>query len=259
MVAGVHLARRAAGDDQPLRLAGGHLAGRAAGALRQDRDQGTAAVQPMAGDPIRRRSSKRARPPLPTPSASAPPWTMSIGWDCRTSPGTSTNCCNTPRSNSRRSRVCGSSAPREKVAVISVVLKDLRTEEVGRLLDQEGIAVRAGHHCAQPSLRRFGLELTVRPSFSLYNTKEEIDRLVAAVKRIAKLSGCPKDRRVWSSATKTHQFPAFCGGSSLHSTTPYGLLSDFPDNLWLAGGQKRAEPVQGSALSIFHACQRLPS
>ena len=75
---------------------------------------------------------------------------------------------------------------REKVAVISFVLKDLRSEEVGRLLDQEGIAVRAGHHCAQPSLRRFGLESTVRPSFSLYNTKEEIDHLVAAVNRIGR-------------------------------------------------------------------------
>ena len=57
-------------------------------------------------------------------------------------------------------------------------------EEVGRLLDLEGIAVRAGHHCAQPSLRRFGLEATVRPSLALYNTKDEIDRLVDAVKRI---------------------------------------------------------------------------
>jgi cysteine desulfurase/selenocysteine lyase len=77
-------------------------------------------------------------------------------------------------------------AAREKVAVISFVLKDLRSEEVGRLLDQEGIALRAGHHCAQPSLRRFGLESTVRPSFSLYNTKEEIDHLVAAVNRIGR-------------------------------------------------------------------------
>jgi cysteine desulfurase / selenocysteine lyase len=55
---------------------------------------------------------------------------------------------------------------------------------VGRLLDLEGIAVRAGHHCAQPSLRRFGLEATVRPSLAFYNTKEEIDRLADAVKRI---------------------------------------------------------------------------
>jgi cysteine desulfurase/selenocysteine lyase len=73
---------------------------------------------------------------------------------------------------------------REKVAVISFVLRDRRTEEVGRLLDLEGIAVRAGHHCAQPSLRRYGVEATVRPSFSFYNTFDEIDRLADAVKRI---------------------------------------------------------------------------
>ena len=73
---------------------------------------------------------------------------------------------------------------REKVGVISFVLKDRKTEEVGRMLDLEGIAVRAGHHCAQPSLRRFGLESTVRPSLSFYNTKHEIDRMVDAVKRI---------------------------------------------------------------------------
>ena len=72
----------------------------------------------------------------------------------------------------------------EKVGLVSFVLKDRKTEEVGRLLDQEGIAVRAGHHCAQPSLRRYGLEATVRPSFSLYNTREEVDRLAAAVYRI---------------------------------------------------------------------------
>jgi cysteine desulfurase/selenocysteine lyase len=73
---------------------------------------------------------------------------------------------------------------REKVGVLSFVIPGRKTEEIGRLLDLEGIAVRAGHHCSQPSLRRFGLESTVRPSFSLYNTKEEIDRLVDAVRRI---------------------------------------------------------------------------
>jgi cysteine desulfurase / selenocysteine lyase len=73
---------------------------------------------------------------------------------------------------------------REKVGVLSFVLPDRPTEEVGRLLDLEGIAVRAGHHCAQPSLRRFGLEATVRPSLAFYNTAGEIDRLVDAVKRI---------------------------------------------------------------------------
>ena len=73
---------------------------------------------------------------------------------------------------------------RKKVAVISFVLHGRRTEEVGRLLDLEGIAARAGHHCAQPSLRRFGVESTVRPSFAFYNTFDEIDRLADAVKRI---------------------------------------------------------------------------
>jgi cysteine desulfurase/selenocysteine lyase len=68
--------------------------------------------------------------------------------------------------------------------VISFVLTNKKTEEVGRLLDQEGIAVRAGHHCAQPSLRRFGVETTVRPSFAFYNTFDEIDRLADAVRRI---------------------------------------------------------------------------
>lgn len=73
---------------------------------------------------------------------------------------------------------------REKVAVTSFVLKDRSVQEVGKYLDQHGIAVRAGHHCAQPSLRRFGLEATVRPSYSFYNTIEEIDRLVHALKQI---------------------------------------------------------------------------
>jgi cysteine desulfurase/selenocysteine lyase len=74
---------------------------------------------------------------------------------------------------------------REKVGVLSFVLANRKTEEVGRMLDQEGIAVRAGHHCAQPSLRRFGVEQTVRPSLAFYNTPEEIDRLADAVLRIA--------------------------------------------------------------------------
>ena len=77
---------------------------------------------------------------------------------------------------------------REKVGVLSFVLRGKKTEEVGRMLDLEGIAVRAGHHCSQPSLRRFGLESTVRPSLAFYNTTSEIDRLVAAVKRIQLMS-----------------------------------------------------------------------
>jgi cysteine desulfurase/selenocysteine lyase len=73
---------------------------------------------------------------------------------------------------------------REKVGVLSFVLRERPTVEVGRLLDLEGIAVRAGHHCSQPSLRRFGVDATVRPSLAFYNKKEEIDRLADAIRRI---------------------------------------------------------------------------
>jgi cysteine desulfurase/selenocysteine lyase len=73
---------------------------------------------------------------------------------------------------------------REKAGVLSFVLDGCRTEDVGKALDREGIAVRAGHHCAQPILRRFGLESTVRPSLALYNTTEDIDALVDALLRI---------------------------------------------------------------------------
>ena len=76
-------------------------------------------------------------------------------------------------------------APRERAGVVSLVLNGIRTEDVGKALDREGIAVRAGHHCAQPILRRFGLESTVRPSFAPYNTSEDVEVLVAAVRRIA--------------------------------------------------------------------------
>jgi cysteine desulfurase / selenocysteine lyase len=73
---------------------------------------------------------------------------------------------------------------REKAGVMSFVLDDVRTEDVGVALNQEGIAVRSGHHCAQPILRRMGVESTVRPSLAFYNTCEEIDQLVAALLRI---------------------------------------------------------------------------
>ncbi|KAF1053299.1 MAG: Cysteine desulfurase [Burkholderia gladioli] len=74
---------------------------------------------------------------------------------------------------------------REKASVLSFVLKGYETEEVGRALNEEGIAVRSGHHCAQPILRRFGLEATVRPSLAFYNTYGEIDLFVDVVRRLA--------------------------------------------------------------------------
>ncbi|MDR3727101.1 MAG: family 2A encapsulin nanocompartment cargo protein cysteine desulfurase [Terracidiphilus sp.] len=70
---------------------------------------------------------------------------------------------------------------KEKAGVLSFVLDGFRTEEIGDYLNRKGIAVRGGHHCAQPILRRFGLESTVRATLALYNTCEEIDALVAAL------------------------------------------------------------------------------
>lgn len=67
---------------------------------------------------------------------------------------------------------------KDKASVMSFILEGYETEEVGKVLNQYGIAVRTGHHCAQPILRRFGVEKTVRPSLAFYNTTEEIDLMV---------------------------------------------------------------------------------
>jgi cysteine desulfurase/selenocysteine lyase len=73
---------------------------------------------------------------------------------------------------------------KEKASVLSFVLEGFSPEEVGEALSREGIAVRAGHHCAQPILRRYGLESTVRPSLAFYNTYEEIDILADAIRNL---------------------------------------------------------------------------
>lgn len=73
----------------------------------------------------------------------------------------------------------------DKASVLSFVLNGYKPDEVGRALNEEGIAVRSGHHCAQPILRRFGVEATVRPSLAFYNTCEEVDALVAVLQRLA--------------------------------------------------------------------------
>ena len=74
----------------------------------------------------------------------------------------------------------------QKTAILSFKIKNIADEEVGKALDHEGIAVRTGHHCAQPILRRFGLESTVRPSLAFYNTKEEIDKMIQILMRFGK-------------------------------------------------------------------------
>ena len=76
-----------------------------------------------------------------------------------------------------------------KAGVLSFVLDNYRSEDVGTALDAHGIAVRAGHHCAQPTLRRFGLENTVRPSLAVYNDKSDVDALIAALRHITGAGG----------------------------------------------------------------------
>ncbi len=87
--------------------------------------------------------------------------------------------------------------PKQRVSVVSFVLDGIPVPETGTLLDKEGIAVRAGHHCAQPALRALGYEMSVRPTFALYNTREDVDKLVVAIRKIVgegiKYSNC-----IWS-------------------------------------------------------------
>lgn len=72
-------------------------------------------------------------------------------------------------------------------AVISFNVGNIHHADLGTLLDQLGIAVRTGHHCAQPLMDRLGVLGTVRASFAFYNTKEEIDALVSGIERVSKM------------------------------------------------------------------------
>jgi cysteine desulfurase/selenocysteine lyase len=73
---------------------------------------------------------------------------------------------------------------RNKAGVLSFVMDGVHPHDIGTILDQEGIAIRTGHHCAQPVMHRFGVEATARASFGLYNTKEEIDLLARGIQRV---------------------------------------------------------------------------
>ena len=76
-------------------------------------------------------------------------------------------------------RLIGTAA--NKASVLSFVIAGYEPEKIAEHLDQQGIAARAGHHCAQPSLRRFGVETTVRASLAFYNTREEAEQLTRAI------------------------------------------------------------------------------
>ncbi|MCE7796006.1 aminotransferase class V-fold PLP-dependent enzyme [Sphingobium sufflavum] len=74
--------------------------------------------------------------------------------------------------------------PMERAGVVSFVMDKCTVPAIGQALAREGIAVRAGHHCAQPILRRMGVEATVRPSFGLYNVMEDVDALIRVVRAL---------------------------------------------------------------------------
>jgi len=78
-------------------------------------------------------------------------------------------------------------AARDKAALISFIMEGVHPHDIGTILDREGIAIRAGHHCAQPVMQRYGVPATARASFAVYNTREEIDALVAAIWKVKEL------------------------------------------------------------------------
>jgi cysteine desulfurase/selenocysteine lyase len=78
---------------------------------------------------------------------------------------------------------------REKAGILSFVVEGIHPHDIGTILDQEGIAVRTGHHCAQPVMDFYGIPATVRASLALYNTKEEIDALVSGIERVKEILG----------------------------------------------------------------------
>jgi cysteine desulfurase/selenocysteine lyase len=84
-------------------------------------------------------------------------------------------------------RLVGTAA--DKASILSFVIDGVHAHDVGTVLDHEGVAVRAGHHCAQPLMERFGVDATVRASFGLYNTVEEADALAAAVAKVREIFG----------------------------------------------------------------------
>src|ERR1019366_5404762 len=76
---------------------------------------------------------------------------------------------------------------KEKVSVVSFVIKNIHPQDIGVLLDNQGIAVRTGHHCTQPLMTRFGIPGTVRASFAMYNTYEEVSLLVEGLQKAIKM------------------------------------------------------------------------
>jgi len=90
-------------------------------------------------------------------------------------------------------RIIGTAA--HKAAVISFVMLGAHPHDIGTILDHQGIAIRAGHHCAQPVMKRFGVPATARASLAFYNTREDVDALVAGIREVGRLMGLDLDQK----------------------------------------------------------------
>jgi len=84
-------------------------------------------------------------------------------------------------------RVVGTA--KEKAPVLSFVIEGIHPHDIGTILDHEGIAIRTGHHCAQPVMLRFGIPATARASFAFYNTKDEVDLLIKGLQKVVEVLG----------------------------------------------------------------------
>ena len=84
-------------------------------------------------------------------------------------------------------RLVGTAA--QKTGVLSFVLEGIHPHDIGTILDQDGIAIRTGHHCAQPVMERFNIPATARASLAFYNTKEELDALARGIRRVQEIFG----------------------------------------------------------------------
>ena len=78
---------------------------------------------------------------------------------------------------------------RERASILSFALDGVHAHDIGQVLDLEGVAIRAGHHCAQPVMERYGVAATARASFALYNTRAEVDALVEGLRKVKRVFG----------------------------------------------------------------------
>ena len=78
---------------------------------------------------------------------------------------------------------------RHKASILSFVMENIHPHDIGTIVDREGVAIRTGHHCAQPVMDRFGIPATARASLAMYNTREELDALGAALRKVHEVLG----------------------------------------------------------------------